>query len=101
MTLEINTVDEIIDKHGLDQRALIPSLLEIQHKYHYLPSDALIRVAERMKIPIINVHQVTEFYKVFSLVPRGRHIITVCLGTACHVRGAEYLVDQIGRLLRY
>lgn len=99
MKVEISTIDEIIDKHGLTQRALIPSLLEIQDAYHYLPPEALERVAERMTIPRIRVHQVAEFYKAFSLEPRGEHIITVCLGTACHVRGAEYIVDQIERLI--
>lgn len=99
MNIEISKVDAIIDRHGLAPQGLIPSLLEIQDVYHYLPQDVLLRVSERMKIPIIKVHQVTEFYKVFSLEPRGKHIVTVCLGTACHVRGAEYLVDQIGRLL--
>jgi NADH-quinone oxidoreductase subunit E len=99
MNVEISKVDEIIDKHGIAQRGLIPSLLAIQEVYHYLPPDAMQRVAERMKIPMVQVHQVAEFYKVFSLEPRGEHIITVCLGTACHVRGAEYLVDQIGRVL--
>jgi NADH-quinone oxidoreductase subunit E len=74
-------------------------LLEIQDVYHYLPPEVLQRVAERLKIPAIRVHQVAEFYKAFSLEPRGKHLITVCLGTACHVRGAEYLVDQIGRVL--
>jgi NADH-quinone oxidoreductase subunit E len=99
MDIEISKVDAIIDKHGLVDRGLIPSMLEIQEIYHYLPPDAMKRVAERMKIPVIRVHQVAEFYKAFSLEPRGKHIITVCLGTACHVRGAEYLVDQIGRVL--
>jgi NADH-quinone oxidoreductase subunit E len=99
MEIEIGKVDAIVDKYGLEDRGLIPSLLEIQDTYHYLPQDALQRVAERMKIPVIQVHQVAEFYKAFSLEPRGKHIVTVCLGTACHVRGAEYLVDQIGRVL--
>lgn len=99
MDIDISKVDEIIDKHGPRQRGLIPSLLEIQDVYHYLPADALKHVAERMEIPVIQVHQVAEFYKAFSLNPRGKHIVTVCLGTACHVRGAEYIVDQIGRVL--
>ena len=99
MEIEISKVDAILVKHGLAEQGLIPSLLEIQDTYHYLPPGALTRVAERMKIPAIRVHQVAEFYKAFSLEPRGKHIITVCLGTACHVRGAEYLVDQIGRIL--
>jgi len=103
MKVEIRTVDAIvdaiIDKHGLAMRALIPSLLEIQDEYHYLPPEALERVAERMTIPRIRVHQVAEFYKAFSLEPRGKHIITVCLGTACHVQGGNRLVDQVARLL--
>ena len=97
--VDLTAIDGILDKHGLEQRALIPSLLEIQNKYNYLPSDALQLVAERMKIPQIQVYQVASFYKAFSLKPRGKHILTVCLGTACHVRGGELLLDQIDRLL--
>ena len=89
MEIEINKVDAIIDKHGLAQRGLVPSLLEIQDLYHYLPRGALEYVAERMQIPVIQVQQVAEFYKAFSLEPRGKHIITVCLGTACHVEGGD------------
>jgi NADH-quinone oxidoreductase subunit E len=99
MEIDISTVDVIIDKNGLAQRALIPSLLDIQEKYHYLPAKALERVAERMKLPTIHIHQVAEFYKAFSLEERGRHIITVCLGTACHVQGGNRLVDHVSRIL--
>jgi NADH-quinone oxidoreductase subunit E len=99
MVVEISKVDTIIDKYGGAHRGLIPSLLDIQNEYHYLPPDALKRVSERMAIPMIQVYEVASFYKAFSLVPRGKHIITVCLGTACHVRGGELLIDQIGRLL--
>jgi NADH-quinone oxidoreductase subunit E len=99
MELEISSVDEVIDRNGLEQRALIPTLLAIQDKYHYLPAEALKRVAERMKLPTIHVHQVAEFYKAFSLEERGRHIITVCLGTACHVQGGNRLVDHVSRIL--
>lgn len=99
MAVEISRIDTIIDKNGLEQRALIPSLLGIQDEFHWLPPEALDRVAERMRIPMIQVQQVAEFYKAFSLVPRGKHIITVCLGTACHVQGGGRLVDHLGRLL--
>jgi NADH-quinone oxidoreductase subunit E len=97
--VDLTAIDGILDKHGLEQRALIPSLLAIQNTYNYLPADALKRVSERMKIPAIQVYQVASFYKAFSLKPRGKHIVTVCLGTACHVRGGELLLDQIDRLL--
>lgn len=99
MAVEISKVDAIIDRHGLEHRGLILSLLEIQDEFHYLPPDAMQRVSARLDIPMIQVHQVAEFYKAFSLKPRGKHIIKVCRGTACHVRGGDVLVDQIGRLL--
>ena len=99
MEIEISKADEIIEKHGPGRRGLIPSLLEIQDVYHYLPPEALELVADRLDVPVIQVHQVAEFYKAFSLEPRGAHIITVCLGTACHVAGGNRLVDQVGRLL--
>jgi NADH-quinone oxidoreductase subunit E len=97
--IDISKVDLILDRYGKQQRGLMNSLLEIQNEFHYLPSDALRRVSERMEVPLIQVYQVASFYKAFSLKPRGAHVITVCLGTACHVRGGERLLDQIERLL--
>ena len=99
MEVDISRVDEIVEKYGLEQRGLIPSLLDIQKVYNYLPPDALHRVGERLKVPMIQIYQVASFYKAFSLEPRGKHIITVCLGTACHVRGAERLIDHVGQEL--
>jgi NADH-quinone oxidoreductase subunit E len=99
MEVDISKVDAILEKYSPEQRWLIPSLLAIQTAYNYLPPEALHRVSERMKVPMIHVYQVASFYKAFSLEPRGRHIVTVCLGTACHVRGAERLVDQVGRVI--
>ncbi len=99
MAVDISNIDKIIDKYGLQQKGLIPTLLDIQSEYHYLPAEAIERVSERMNVPMIQVYQVASFYKVFSLEPRGKHIITVCMGTACHVRGSGMLVDQISRVL--
>lgn len=99
MAVEISKIDTIIARHSTGQQGLISSLLDIQDEYRHLPPEAMRRVSERMDIPIIRVFQVVEFYKVFSMEPRGEHIITVCLGTACHVRGGELLIDQIGRVL--
>ena len=99
MAVELSKVDAILEKHGLENRALIPSLLDIQKEYYYLPPEALKRVAERMAMPMIQVYQVASFYKAFSLEPRGKHLVTVCLGTACHVRGGVRLIEQVGRLL--
>ncbi len=100
MGIELAQVDAIIDKHGADRRALISLLLNIQDEFYYLPQEALERVAEKMDVPAVQVYQVARFYKAFSLQPRGKHLVTVCLGTACHVRGGERLVEQLGRLLK-
>jgi NADH-quinone oxidoreductase subunit E len=99
MMIDISKTDAIIDQHGFEQRGLISLLLDIQAEYHYLPQEALQRVAERMDLPLIQVFQVALFYKAFSLKPRGEHLITVCMGTACHVRGGYQVLDRLETLL--
>lgn len=99
MTVEISAVEAIIDRHGVDHRELLPSLLDIQNEFHYLPREALQYVSQRIGLPLIQVYQVASFYKAFSLEPRGKHLLTVCMGTACHVRGGLRAVEQLGRLL--
>lgn len=99
MTIDVEKIDTVIDKFADEPSGLIPTLLGIQDLFNYIPREALDRVSERLALPDIQVQQVAEFYKVFSLKPRGKHIITVCLGTACHVQGGDRLVDQVGRLL--
>lgn len=100
MDIELAQVDSIIDKYNAERSALISLLLDIQDHYYYLPQSALERVAEKMNVPSAQVYQVARFYKAFSLKPRGKHLLTVCLGTACHVRGGDRLVDQLSRLLK-
>jgi len=96
MNTEISSyVDSILDKWSNNGSSLISILLDIQSGYNYLPKDALIRVSERLRIPLIQVYSVATFYKSFSLKPRGKHLITVCLGTACHVRGAPEVLNEI------
>jgi len=99
MAIDLGKIDTIIEQFSTERSGLIPALLGIQDVYHYLPPEALDRVAEKMDIPMIQVQQVAEFYKVFSLEPRGKHIITVCQGTACHVQGGDRLVDELARML--
>jgi NADH-quinone oxidoreductase subunit E len=91
------TIDSIIKKYDEKKEFLICILQDIQTKYGYLPKDALTRVAERLNIPLIQIYSVATFFKAFSLEPRGKHLINVCLGTACHVRGAERILDKIKR----
>ena len=88
-------VDQIIDKHGGDASALIQVLLEIQSEVHWLPKEALARVGERLQVPQSRIQRIATFYKAFSLVPKGRHEIHVCMGTACHVRGAQRVLEVV------
>ena len=79
-----------------DARAsLIPILQEIQATYYYLPEEMLRQVARKLRIPVTDVYQVASFYRSFSLKPRGKHLVQVCLGTACHVRGAQRIMDRV------
>jgi len=94
---DIAVIDSIIDRHNSDVEVLVSILQDIQTECSYLPADALRRVAERLQVPLIQVYSVATFFKAFSLVPRGRRSIQVCLGTACHVRGAQAILEEIER----
>lgn len=74
---------------------LIEVLQDVQESYNYLPEQVLRAVSERLKVPIIEVFRVANFYKAFTLKPRGKHLLTVCMGTACHVRGAPKFLDEV------
>ncbi|UCG44285.1 MAG: NAD(P)H-dependent oxidoreductase subunit E [candidate division WOR-3 bacterium] len=90
-------VDKIIDKYGGKRRYLIAILQDVQEEERYLPKEALCRVAERLGMPLVDVFGVATFYSAFSLVPRGRHEVTVCVGTACHVRGSRRILEEFER----
>jgi len=90
-------IDAIIKKYGERKEFLICILQDIQARYGYLPREALARVAEKLDIPPIQIYSVATFFKAFSLRPKGGHTIQVCLGTACHVRGAERVLGKIKR----
>ena len=92
--------DAIITGYQGKTSGLTTILQDIQDEYNYLPPEAMERVAEKLGLPLTQVLHVATFYKAFSLEPRGEHLITVCLGTACHVRGGARLVEQVERLLK-
>ncbi len=94
----LERVDAIIDRHGAEPSALIQVLLELQGELHWLPREALARVGERLVVPQSRIQRIATFYKAFSLVPKGRHEIHVCMGTACHVRGAGRVLDKVKEL---
>jgi NADH-quinone oxidoreductase subunit E len=88
-------IEQIIDKHGAEAGALIEILLDIQNELHWLPKEALELVGEKLKVPLSRIQHTVTFYKAFSLVPKGRHEINICMGTACHVRGAARVLDVV------
>jgi NADH-quinone oxidoreductase subunit E len=92
-------VTAIINKYNCDRGQLVSILQDIQAEFYYLPKEALIQVSETMDIPASRVYDVATFFRAFSLEPRGKHLINVCLGTACHVRGAARILEQIERSL--
>ncbi len=79
--------------------SLISVLEEIQAKYRYLPREAMILVGEGLGLPLSQVYSVATFYNAFSMMPRGRHNVCVCVGTACHVRGAKPVLNRLEELL--
>ena len=74
---------------------LIEVLQDVQKTYNYLPEEALKTISEKLEDPIIEVFRVANFYKAFTLKPRGKHLLTICMGTACHVRGAPKFLDEV------
>jgi len=99
MDVQIEKVNELINKHNSQKKALIAILQDIQAEYNYLPQKALRIVSQTLDTPLIDVVGVATFYRAFSLKPRGKHVITVCLGTACHVRGGPKILDEFERKL--
>jgi NADH-quinone oxidoreductase subunit E len=97
--MDLKKVTEIINKYNADKGWLIAIFQDVQQEYRYLPKEAIGLVATRLKIPLTQAYMVATFYKSFSLVPRGEHEIHVCLGTACHLRGGQRLVENFQRIL--
>ncbi len=93
--MNTDRVDQIIDKHRGEASSLIQVLLEIQNENHWLPKEILERVSKRLQVPLTRIQHIATFYKAFSLVPKGRHQIHICMGTACHVRGAARVLDTV------
>ena len=99
MDVQTERVNAFVRKHKNQKKALIAILQDIQAEYNYLPREALQQVSRSLAVPLIDVIGVATFYRAFSLKPRGRHVITVCLGTACHVRGGPKILEEFERRL--
>jgi NADH-quinone oxidoreductase subunit E len=89
------------ERTGKGQKAALISLLsDIQDRYHYLPHNTLVLLSEALDIPLSQIYSVATFYNAFSLKPRGAHIVRVCMGTACHVRGAPSILNRLESKLK-
>lgn len=103
MGIEVKEIEEkvgrIIRHYQNESNMLVSILQDVQREYNYLPREALMKVTRDLNVPVSRVYSVATFFKAFSLKPRGRHLVSVCLGTACHVRGAIKVLEKIEREL--
>ncbi len=97
MKINRKKLGRLISRRGKEKGELIPLLQDIQAEYNYLPQEALLIVSEQLDVPFSQIYHIATFFKAFHLKPQGRHLIKVCLGTACHVRGAVMITDKLKR----
>jgi NADH-quinone oxidoreductase subunit E len=95
--MDRQAIDNILEKYGYRHTDIIGIMQEIQKLENYLPEEALRYVSRNMELSLTRIFDIATFYKAFSLVPRGRHVIKICCGTACHLGGAPQTLDQIQR----
>jgi NADH-quinone oxidoreductase subunit E len=93
--MESKAIDRILRKHDYKHSSIIGILQDVQEEQNYLPEKDLEYISEKLSLPLARIYRIATFYNAFSLTPRGKHIINVCLGTACHVRGAAKVLDRI------
>lgn len=96
ITVEDMTImDKIIKEFEISEKSLVPILQKANDTFNYLPEPVMKYVADQLNLPLSAVYRIATFYNAFSLEPRGKHLITVCLGTACHVKGAERITQTL------
>lgn len=99
MEIELEKVDQVLNKYEYEEGMLIQILQDVQSELNWLPREAMERVCEGLKIPLSRAYNIGTFYTLFSLEPRGRHLVNVCMGTACHVRGGAKVLDKVEQSL--
>jgi len=97
---KMKRVDEIIEGYKGKEGVLIQLLLDIQSEFNWIPREVIARISERLRIPKSQIYRIASFYKAMNLNPVGRHVIQVCLGTACQVRGAPKILDRVEENLK-
>ena len=96
---DIEQVNQIVDTHKGEDGSLIQILLDIQKVYNWISPETIKIISSKLVIPITRIYRVASFYKALSLTPRGEHIVKVCLGTACHVRGGVGVMERISQIM--
>jgi NADH:ubiquinone oxidoreductase subunit E len=92
--MQAQTLEQIIAGRRSQPSQLIEVLQDVQHEYGYISKEAMLAASHDLGVPLIEVYRVASFYKAFRLKPSGKYVLTICMGTACHVRGARLLMDQ-------
>jgi len=95
MEVSVSEINDIINREATGDGSLIAALEAIQERYRYLPPEALILASEQLGLPLSQAYSVATFYNAFSLKPKGKHCLHVCMGTACHVRGSPQVLDRL------
>lgn len=91
----LRKADKIAKGHGNSRSAIMHILQDVQDEYNYLPEDILERISHNLEIPLSHIYSTASFYDSFHLKPRGKHIVSVCMGTACHVRGSQRILEGL------
>ncbi|MBN1635774.1 MAG: NAD(P)H-dependent oxidoreductase subunit E [Deltaproteobacteria bacterium] len=99
MAVDIKKVDEVISRYEKSDESLLAILQDFQKEFLYVPEEGMRRLSELFDVPESKIYAMGTFYKALSLVPRGRHTIKVCTGTACHLKGANQIIDTVEREL--
>lgn len=97
--VDVSKLEQILARYPKSESSLIMVLQDVHDMFNYLPCEMLKLVAEKLQVPLTRVFSVATFYKAFSLKPRGKTVIRVCMGTACHIRGAEQVAQELERTL--
>ena len=98
--MDHDKIEQIMNKYQGDASSLIQVLLDIQRENHWLSKEVFERLSEKLDVPLNRIYHIATFYRAFSLLPRGRHEVVICLGTACHVRSSPSVLQRISEILQ-
>ncbi len=97
--VEVSVFDRIIERYERSEESLLAILQDFQREFHYVPEEGIRRLSEVLRVPESKIYAMGTFYKALSLTPRGRHVVKVCTGTACHLKGAPQILEALEREL--